>query len=664
MRRPILWSLGFLIVGIICGAFVNFPFSVFILAAVVASVVLYKFYDYKPLIFLAVFFMIGFFRVGTSLENHTHEPTQARFSGRVIDVGYTRGGNQRAVLRGTHPETGRNVRIMAYIRPHQRHLELGQEATIYGELLPLRRAENPGGYDQFRHLRPQKIDATIWPEEIRAGEIRRSPMIILREMRDAIGAVYDEILPPREAAVLKSMTLGDRLDLDRDLAELYRGMGIFHILSISGLHVTILMLAANKFFAFFMRERRAAMLALGVMVAYCLMTGAAIPTVRAVTMGGVLVGAKIFYREYDLLTSVAWACLALLIYEPLQLFGAGFQLSFGAVFGIGILTAPVERLLSRLKFPHGTEFWRNFRESLAVGIAVVSSTYIVFAYHFYEIPLYSLLGNLITMPTVALLLILGVIAGIVGLVSLPLATLLAGAVYYILRFYEATAIFFSNLPFAMLRTGGGNLTVAALGVAVLGTFAYMYHEFDDEIFARRRKIFFATACALIITVTLTAFPLNQQRTDLENYKIIRHRTDTIIISGYRIDEGERIRFGAPHGGESDLLRYLDMRGVNRAALLLTSPPLPADEARLARILPRVHTLYLPAHAEGATESLMNEALARLDLPENIVFLHDGDTRTGATPIRVHAMPMGRFEISFPETGDFSGDKLEKVKQKK
>ena len=644
MRRPILWSLGFLVCGIICGFFLqNFhaPEIFFILTAVAiaACLVLYKIYNYKPLIIFAAFFVIGFFRIGVSLENHTRWPIDASFSGRVIDVGYTGGGNQRAVVRGAHPETGANVRIMAYIRPHQRHLNLGQDVTISGELLPLRSAEVPGEYDQFRHLRPQKIDATMWPDTIEAGEVRRSLTVILREVRDAIGAVYDEILPAREAAVLRSMTLGDRLDLDRDLADLYRTMGIFHILSISGMHVAILMLAANKFFALFMQERRAAILVLAIMIGYCLMTGAAIPTVRAVTMGGVLVGARIFHRDYDLLAAVSWACVALLLHEPLQLFGVGFQLSFGAVFGIGILTAPIERLLrqsaKKIKDMRLPALSATAYKSLAAGIAAVVSTYIVFAYHFYEIPLYSILGHLVITPTVSLLLVLGLTAGLVGLVSLPIASLLAGAVYFTLRFYEAAAIFFSNLPLAMLRTGGGNVVVAMLGVAVLGSFAYLYHAFDEKIFARRKIIFFANVCALVIAIFFARFPLNQQRTDLENYIIIRHSSDTLII-------------GAPHGGEVDLLRYLDMRGVNRAALLLTSPPLPADAGRLEQILPRIHTLYLPAHVEGATESLMNETLGRISLSANVVFLNDGDTRTASgTSVRVHALPMGRFEISFP-----------------
>ncbi|MCL2223698.1 MAG: competence protein ComEC family protein [Defluviitaleaceae bacterium] len=651
MTRPILFALGFLILGIVVGNAAADFFAFFFIAAVFVCAFLYRMFRYTPVIIFALFFLVGAWRVEHSLFSHTIAETEAAFTGIVLDTGYTAGGNQRAVIRGEHPQTGGRVRVMAYIRPHQRHVSLGQEVTVTGELLPLTRAVNPEGYDQFQHLRSQKIDATIWPQSIQTGETRRTLTVMLRQFRDRIAAVYDTILPARESAVIKSMVLGDRLDLDRDLADLYRVMGIFHILSISGLHVTILMVAANKLLSLFLEERRAGLIVLTIMLLYCLMTGAAVATVRAVTMGGVLVGAKILYREYDLLASVSLACIALLIYEPLYLFNAGFQLSFGAVYGIGTLTAPIERLIKKTAGalpppPHkgtgpldpilfGISSNASIK-SLSVGIAAVVSTYIIFAFHFYEIPLYSVLGNLVIAPTVTIILVLGVIVGLVGLVSMPVAELLAGAVYFILRFYEAAAIFFSGLPFAMIRTGGGNVIVSALGVLVLCMFAYTFHGFGQN-FRNRMKVFAVTVLVLVVAVFVNANPFSLQVTSLYthgNYMVLRRANDTLVI-------------GALHGGEAELLRYLDKRGTNRAALLLTHPPRPTDTERLARILPRIHTIYLPAHAEGVTESLMHATLHELPLDEiRIVFLQDGDKRiTRDVSVQVSALPMGQFHVN-------------------
>ncbi|MDR0272575.1 MAG: ComEC/Rec2 family competence protein, partial [Clostridiales bacterium] len=279
LKRPVLWALFFLIFGIIIGGTEEFFLAGFIFA-IFLCVFLYRIYKYWLVILFAAFFLLGAWRIESSLRNHTIQPKEFTFSGIVLDTSFTASGNVRAVVRGIHPDTNERVRIMAYIQPHQPQISLGQEVTLSGEFLPLNPPEYPGGYNQFRHLRTQKIDATIWPSSIETGEITSSLMTYLRRFRDKIAAVYDGLLPPREAAVIKSMVLGDRLEMPEDLSQTYRVMGIYHILSISGLHITVLMLAANKLLAYFMRERRASFIVLLIMILYCLMSGVAVATVR------------------------------------------------------------------------------------------------------------------------------------------------------------------------------------------------------------------------------------------------------------------------------------------------------------------------------------------------------------------------------------------------
>ncbi|MCL2528252.1 MAG: competence protein ComEC family protein, partial [Defluviitaleaceae bacterium] len=588
MKRPIVWVLGFLITGIVIGQAPAMlalnPILLFGLSLVLGLLFcgfLYRVYKYKAVFAFALFLLIGLVRVASSIHSHITQPVYVEFYGVVLDIGRTSGGNQRAVIQGsisgffvetddytalqhTNPESNHSFRIMAYIRPHQPQAALGQEVIIRGYLQPLRGPQNPGGYNQFQHLRSQKIDAYIWPEAIVLGEVQTSVIVLLRRFRDRLSNVYDSILPPREAGVIKSMVLGDRLDMDQSLAAQYRMMGIFHILSISGMHVAILTMAAFSVLKLVMPERKAGVVVLVIMIAYCLMTGAAVPTVRAVTMGGILVFGRILLRDYDLLASVSLAGIALLIYEPLYLFNVGFQLSFCAVFGIGILKAPIERGLTLLRFPSG-----SFRGSLAVGIAAVVASYMVFAYHLYEIPLYSVIGNLVIMPTVTVLLILGALIGLVGLVWLTGAEVLAGPVYFILRFYEIASSFFAALPGSMALVGGGSLVVAGAGVAVILTFAFAFSGFGDD-FDKRLGLFFCAVLVLISCVYVRDFPRDLRVTVLQahgHYSVLRHRNDVFVI-------------GSGRGGEAALLGYMDMRGINRAnGMVLTAPPRPADITR-------------------------------------------------------------------------------------
>jgi len=607
MKRPVLWLLAFFICGIIIGAFGTLPlFGLAALAGLFLCALLFRVYKYWPVFILLAFLLVGFLRVEYSLNIYIVQPVHVQLTGIAQDVGITTGGNQRVVVR-----TESGFRIMAYIRPHLPWAALGQQITVTGELMPLSGPRNPGGYNQFQHLRSQKVDSTMWPEAVQLGNTRLSLPVVLRMARDRLAAVYDQILPPREGAVIKSMILGDRYEMDRDLADQYRTMGIFHILSISGLHVAILMMAFNKVLGLFLEERRAGLVVLVVMVLYCLMTGASPATVRAVTMGGVLVFGKVLSREYDLMAAVSWACIALLMYEPLFLFNVGFQLSFVAVFGIAILVKPVERLLAMLRMPSG-----SFRSGLAVNIAAVTATYPVFAFHMYEISLYSVIGNMIIAPTTTVILVLGLAIGLVGLITIPVATFMAGTVYYILRFYDIASSFFARLPFAMTPTSGGNLLIAGLGASVLLLFAYVFNSFGDQ-FRKRVKLLPPMMLILIIAVFVRHSPPGLHITELDtfgNYTVMRHRNDVLVT-------------GVPHGGEYELLRYLDMHGVTRAnGLILTELPRPQDANRLARLAERFDVFYISGDATGVRASMAMAAISELEYLPEILRLYNGDVR--------------------------------------
>jgi len=588
--RPALWCAGFIAVGVLVGTgtfplvFTPVMYVLLLAFAVCVCGVLYKKYRYAPVFFFVLFLTLGMWRGAARMEPSATvmHPGVQDFYGLVLDTeGWTAGGNQRVVVRVFHARhDNESLRLMVYLRPHLPTVTIGQSIQLTGEILPLERAQNPGGYDAFLHLGTQKIDGILWPIHVEAGEVQTNFFTLTRQARNAMAAVFDEVLPLREAGVIRSMVLGDRDDLNRDLVEIYRVAGIRHVLSISGMHVTILTLFVNALLGKVLNPRRAGLATLAIMVVYCLMTGAAIATVRAVSMGAVLVFARVLYRDYDLLTTISWAFIGLLVWEPLMIYNVGFQLSFSAVYGIAILTAPLERLFARIKMPA----YGKIRNGLAVSCAAAFSTYIVFAFHFYEIPLYSIVANVLLLPFMLALLVMGVVTALVGLVWLPAATIPAGVVYFILRLYETVSRFFGSLPHALVPTGGGSIPVAAASVAVLLTFAYVMHGFGPQIKKRLPLLLFATA-ALLGAIYVQNFPPRVQTTHLHTpgaYTITRHHAQAAIT-------------GTGRGGERDLERYLNRRNIRRAdSLTLTEWPRPGDATRLAPLMPRIHTLYLPA----------------------------------------------------------------------
>jgi len=611
MKRPIMLILLALISGILLGAYGSMPLLVLGLClGLFLCLFLYQRYKYFPIFVLLPFMLLGALRINDSLFSFITEPTDVVFSGVVVDVGVTASGNQRATIQGEE------IRIMAYIRPHQPWASLGQEIRVTGELRPLSRPTNPVGYNQFQHLRSQKIEAVMWPNYVEIGSVQVNLMVVLRQFRDRVANVFEQVLPTNEARIMQSMVLGERGGLEQELIDTYRAAGIFHILIISGLHMAILMMILNKLLGLVLNERYAGIVVLVIMVLYCLMTGASIATVRAMAMAGILVFSKVLRRDYDLLASVSVVGVVLLIYEPLYLFNMGFQLSFGAVYGIATLTTPVERLLGFMKMrPLG-----GFRGSFAVGISATFATYVIFIYHFYEIPLYSIFGNLIIMPTATLLLVLGILVGLLGLIWLPLAELLAGPIYFILASYEIGAGFVGSLPSATLLTGGGwGVTLGFF--AILCSFAFMFCGYGRE-FWKRGILLIVSISFLISAVIIRANPRGLHITSLDiagNYVVLRHRNDVLVI-------------GQARGGENILQQYLNKQGVQQAnGIILTQLPRTQDVSRLAVLGNIFDTLYLSGEFTeiemSMTSMILSDMEARYDVVfANVVYLNDRTTR--------------------------------------
>ena len=141
---------------------------------------------------------------------------------------------------------------------------------------------------------------------------------------------------PEDTGVLTAMLLGDRSFLSEEVRLDYQMASLSHLLSISGLHISLIGMAIA---ALMKRAGLPAWLRLilcaGLMGAYVRMTGESSSAVRALVMFCLSQGAKAAGRTYDLLSALSTAAILLLWSHPLLLFQSGFQLSFLAVLAAG-----------------------------------------------------------------------------------------------------------------------------------------------------------------------------------------------------------------------------------------------------------------------------------------------------------------------------------------
>ena len=592
LKRPIVWALLFLIAGILWGRYLDIGIVPFAILSVVVASILCRWMRYPPIFLCVALAVAGYLGTQQNMGAGVISGDNAEMTGVVQDIRLTRAGWQRLVVRD-----GSGAQILTYLSPEYR-VEIGHKLWLFGEMHALDWARNPGGYNEFMVQRARGISGKFYAREAEIIEIpmQQRPSVwvdvqlALHSARSRLSEVYNTVLPYREANLIQSVVLGERPDMDDPVVEMYRMAGIYHLLVVSGLHLSILMMAVCLALEKIFNKRHAGLIALALMIAYTLLTGAGVSTVRSVTMSGVAVFGRVLYLDRDALSSVSFACILLLLYQPLYLYGIGFQLSFGTVFGLILLTNPAERALTLLGVPR----YGKFRSFLAYNIVATVSTYPILAYHFAHVSTYSIFVNLIIMPTATILVIVGLLVGVAGLFFIEVSFFLAGAVYFLLQFYEAVMRLFLALPGSVWLVGNWGIAVTLTALGLMLVFGYTFSGYGEEL-GKRAKLLSAAMALLMLFIGLEAIDRRgYHMTALDvgegSSYVMRYGGRSLVIDG-----GGNNRLLGLNTGAMVLMPYLDHRGISRADAAFVTD---ASRQRISGIIEltmanRVRALYIP-----------------------------------------------------------------------
>lgn len=159
------------------------------------------------------------------------------------------------------------------------------------------------------------------------------------------------------AGVMIASLLGDKHFLDKPTADLFREGGTFHILIISGLHITFIGGLLLWLIRQFTRNRWIQFIGTTtVLWAYSLAVGGDVPVVRAAIMFTVISFSFVIYRQTSLLNSLGISTLLLLVWRPSDLFNPSFQLTFVSVAAIlGMAYPALENLRAVGRWMPSTE---------------------------------------------------------------------------------------------------------------------------------------------------------------------------------------------------------------------------------------------------------------------------------------------------------------------
>lgn len=313
-------------------------------------------------------------------------------------------------------------RVRATLTAVQPAVDYGAEILVEGAWSRVPLPGNPGQYHWRDALARARIHGLLRAQPsdglVILGRHRGNPVLAAAfGLRARWAASIRSAFSERDAGLLRSFLLGQRVALDETLNTAFVETGTIHLLVVSGFNVGLVAVLLELLFRWVGLPWRGRLvlsaLSLGV---YAIVTGLQPPVVRAMIMAWIVLGALAMDRVVSWYNTLAAAALAICWVNPTQLFDPGFQLSFGAVWSLlvfsGRWSAWLEPHLGWLR-----PVWA--RRYIAMSLGATSAIWVglspVLAWYFHLVAPVSMLANVLIAPLVSLL------------VSVGTATLMAAA---------------------------------------------------------------------------------------------------------------------------------------------------------------------------------------------------------------------------------------------
>ncbi|MGC1371576.1 MAG: ComEC/Rec2 family competence protein [Candidatus Sulfotelmatobacter sp.] len=439
---------------------------------------------------------------------------------------------------------------------------------------------NPGAFDYEGYLAENGIAALGSSKaedvELLPGFAGGRIELLRSRIHSSILAKVHALWPPQQAALLDAMLIGEDAFLDRDTRVDFQRSGTYHVLVVSGMNVTIL--AFVVFWTlrrFCFSEIYATLLTILCCVAYAFVTQVGAPVWRATLMCAIYLATRLLYRERAMVNALGTAALAVLVFDPRQLFAASFQMTFLCVLIVAAIGIPLVERTSQLYrqalahwdsddygprlLPRIAQFRLDLRliaerlarflgeafslrlvraativcfvgfELLLVSALMQMGLALPMAYYFHRATTIGLPANIAVVPLTQILMPAAVLTLCVGYVSLALAKIPALFTAFALNAITGTVHGLGGLRLADLRVATpSRLMIAAACVALVLAM----------LFARKRILLTIAGLLAVLLASLTlAFIPPAPRT----------RMGMLEVTSIDVGEGDSILLVMPQG---------------------------------------------------------------------------------------------------------------------
>jgi competence protein ComEC len=522
-----------------------------------------------------------------SVEEATAEPPSQRIDLRLSSIEFVDDKSDRQI-----PVSGAVRLTVKWPQSIPRRIRCGERVRAVARLLPPETYHDAGVWNRSDYLLDEGITSTaslnVDRVELQGDAEGTSLACRLHEAQHAVGErllalpVIMRGLPaplhlsPDDAVMLSALVTGDRTFLAHSLRVGFERTGSFHMLVVSGLHLAIVA-GCILWLARRLRIPRvpATLITIAASFAYALLTGFAAPVQRSLWMVTLYLIGRLVYRDRNVLNTIGFAALCLMVASPRAIFDSSLQMTLLAVIAIGGIAIPflgatihpyvtatrqlrrvaldvklaprlaqfrvtLRMIVERLRRAAGRRIaWRIFpgavrlvlrvAEALVVSIAIELAMMLPMSIWFHRITFFALPVNLLILPLLLLLLPAALLTCVV-LLAWPAAAVLPGMlVAVLLHFGVGMVHLFGSLRWGDLRIPSPALWQVALFWALLGA-AIALMRF------RRRWTRTSAWAALLLAGIIAIVP-----------HPVQHPRNALFVEAIDVGQGDSILLITPEG---------------------------------------------------------------------------------------------------------------------
>ncbi len=464
LRRHLFLGGGGFVFGVLVFSLwpqLNFYFVsfVYLLSLVVIFLSILKYRKVKLIFSLLVVILLGFvlgflrvdiFEAGLKEGQNFILGTKVSIQAQIVKEPDVRDSSTRLVVRV--PEAKFNILIVTDV---YQKFNLGDVVQVEGVIsLPVNFVNEDTGreFDYVNFLKKEKIIYQISFATVE--KINTEPNLgqvmglqkFLFTIKNNFNSKLSLLIKEPANSLLAGILTGDRRGLGTEWENKFRQAGLIHIVVLSGFNITIVAVVVVSLLTYVLDKKTALVCSLIAIFLFALAVGAGPAVIRASLMAGIAILARLSGRTYLAGVGLGVAGFLMVLWNPMVLvFDPSFQLSFLATAGLVYLAPVIE---NRIYFLNFLPDW--FKEIVVTTTSAQVAVWPWLGFFIGELSAVALVVNILVLPVVPAVMLLGFIAGLIAWGSQILAIIPATLAYFLLYYILEVARLFADFTFSTI----------------------------------------------------------------------------------------------------------------------------------------------------------------------------------------------------------------------